>query len=170
MCEQYSRPNKVAPIPILTRRPLELIMFDLSKVQGVVDGDGNVYQLLVVMDHFSKYLWTTIVSGKDPKPIAKFLIDTFSREGTPERWHADNGGEFRNCVLDDVREQLVKLDPNNESLPFSRSQPRHPECQGLVEKMNDTLKKKIFKALLDVHNKYLNFLHCFETTYTHSNM
>lgn len=164
ICDQYMRPNKVAPIPILTKRALQLIMFDLSKIEGMVDAAGKPFHMLIVMDHYSKYLWSDIVRGKDPEPIADFLKKTFKREGTPERWHADNGGEFRNEVMNMVRRELSKHDPNNDMLPFSRSTPRHPECQGLVEKQNDTMKRKIYKGVVDEFNQYvIRFVWKFKT-------
>jgi hypothetical protein len=139
-------------------------MFDLSKIEGMVDAAGKPFHMLIVMDHYSKYLWSDIVRGKDPEPIADFLKKTFKREGTPERWHADNGGEFRNEVMNMVRRELSKHDPNNDMLPFSRSTPRHPECQGLVEKQNDTMKRKIYKGVVDEFNQYvIRFVWKFKT-------
>ena len=130
-------------------------MFDLTKIKGVCDERGNPFFIFVIMDHFTKYLWTTLVRGKHKGPIARFLYTTFRREGLPERWHADNGSEFRNDAVDLVRQKLIHGENMNMILPFSRSRPRNPQVQGLVEKQNDTLTKKIYKAVIDEFNRWV---------------
>ena len=101
--------------------------------------------ILTVVDHFTKYLWAAAFKTKEAPPIAKFLLNTF-RDGVcfPERWHADNGGEFKNFYIDAVRELLSANGESRKAegllLPYSHSMPRNPQCQGLVERGNRTLK------------------------------
>jgi hypothetical protein len=113
------------------------------------DNEGYVW-ILTVVDHFTKYLWAEAFQSKDAGPIALYLLKTF-RDGiiTPERWHADNGGEFVNAYIDAVRELLAKSGINNERgmLQYSHSMPRNPQCQGLVERMNRTIKELLHKQL-----------------------
>ena len=71
----------------------------------------------------------------------------------PERWHADNGGEFVNHFIDAVRELLAANSMKVDGmllpyyLPYSHSMPRNPQCQGLVERGNRTIKNKIPKMM-----------------------
>jgi transposase InsO family protein len=78
------------------------------------------------------------------------LLQTF-RSGLcmPERWHADNGGEFKNFHMDAVRALLaINCDVTEGMLlPYSHSMPRNPQCQGLVERMNRTIKHSLQKML-----------------------
>jgi len=67
----------------------------------------------------------------------------------PERWHADNGGEFKNYHIDAVRTLLAANCQlkNDMLLPYSHSMPRNPQCQGLVERGNRTVKSTMLKHM-----------------------
>jgi hypothetical protein len=66
----------------------------------------------------------------------------------PERWHADNGGEFKNHYMDAVREMLaVNADSPQMLLAYSHGMPRNPQCQGLVERGNRTIKHAMHKLM-----------------------
>ena len=67
-------------------------MFDLTTMP-CPNKDGATH-LLVVKDHFTKYTWAKSFLTKDSDKIVDYLVDLFRKEGTPERWHSDNGGEF----------------------------------------------------------------------------
>lgn len=142
-CENYAPPHKVGPVWILTDRPLQLVMFDLSKLPITLH-DGTEVYLLLVVDHFTKYKWFKLVLGKATTPICEYLTLLFRREGTPERWHADNGREFKNQFIDTVRENL-SLNDGDGLLPYTHSLPRNPQCQGLVERGNRTVKVRLGK-------------------------
>jgi len=103
-----------------------------------------------VLDHFTKYLWAEAFKTKEAPKIAKYLLTIF-RDGIcfPERWHADNGGEFKNFYIDAVRELLAVNGESKDGLllPYSHSMPRNPQCQGLVERGNCTLKTSVVKQM-----------------------
>jgi hypothetical protein len=101
------------------------------------------------MDHFTKYIWGTAFKGKAALPIALWLYNLFTTNITmPERWHADNGGEFKNYHMDAVREMLgSRCDEKGMMLEYSHSMPRNPRCQGLVERGNCTIKHSLHKLL-----------------------
>ena len=89
-----------------------------------------------MVDHFTKYMWGQAFKTKEAGPIAAWLWDIFSGNITmPERWHADNGGEFKNYHIDAVREMLgSRCDEKGILLEYSHSMPGNPRCQGLVER------------------------------------
>jgi hypothetical protein len=142
-CEEFAPPAKVGTQWILTEYPLQLVMFDLSTLQIQCD-DGTALILLLVTDHFTKFKWGRFVSTKHSLPISNYLLKLFRNESTPSRWHCDNGSEFINSDIDKVRKELTKSD-NEGLLPYSHGQPRHPQCQGLVERANRTFKDKFSK-------------------------
>jgi hypothetical protein len=119
------------------------------------DSEGFLW-ILTVLDHFTKYLWAEAFTDKSAPPIASFLYECFTSGLCilPERWHADNGGEFKNHHIDAVREMLTRNnymtnDSHNNTvlLKYTHSMPRNPQCQGLVERMNRTLKGGIQKLM-----------------------
>ena len=105
--------------------------------------------ILTVLDHFTKYLWAEAFKTKDAEPIAVYLYEIFMDNiCMPERWHADNGGEFKNFHIDAVRLLLgVNGNCENMLLPYSHSMPRNPQCQGLVERGNRTVKTTCQKLM-----------------------
>jgi len=72
---------------------MQLVMFDLTKM--VCPSKEGLLWVLIVKDHFTKYNWGEAFHGKDSRLIARYLFNLFRQEGTPERWHSDNGGEFK---------------------------------------------------------------------------
>jgi hypothetical protein len=120
-----------------------------NNTDDLQDHSGYVW-ILTVLDHFTKYLWAAAFKAKDAPEIAEYLLKVF-RDGVcfPERWHADNGGEFKNYHIDAVRELLAANSEcvSNMLLPYSHSMPRNPKCQGLVERGNRTVKTTIQKQM-----------------------
>ena len=151
LCASYASVKQRPTEAILTSRPLQLVMFDLTKAE-VPTKDGKQW-ILTTIDHFTKYTWAKVFETKDAPPIADYLANLFTEHcGVPERWHADNGGEFVNEHIDAVRELLASRNHTNvenmiNRLPYSHGLPYNPRCQGLVERMNQTLKKKIGKKM-----------------------
>jgi hypothetical protein len=97
--------------------------------------------LLVVVDHFTCFIWAEAFITKEAKGIAWYLYKLFLEEGIPEILHSDNGSEFMNHVLAEVA-SLFKLQP-------AQGRPYNPQCQGKVERENRTLNKKLASAMLD---------------------
>ena len=123
-------------------------MFDLS-VLSITLEDGTKLFMLLVVDHFTKYKWGTLLRSKDHDAICEYLYALMRKEGTPERWHADNGSEFKNKWMDIVRARLSLNDDADVLLPYSHSLPRNPQVQGLVERGNRTVKTKLVKSYND---------------------
>jgi hypothetical protein len=106
-------------------------MFDLKKLAGLVNKDGIQAYLMLVSDHFTKWKWANILWGKDAAGVAAHLFTIFQNEGTPERWHCDNGTEFENGMVELVR---VMLSLGNEKglLPYTHGGVRYGCCYKVV--------------------------------------
>ena len=98
--------------------------------------DNNFKYILHVRDHFSRYSWAKPLESKESVVIAGVLYDIFCQFGPPIILQSDNGGEFTSDVIKD----LTKIWP---SLKLIKGRPRHPQSQGMVEKGNDILEKRI---------------------------
>ena len=98
--------------------------------------DNNFKYILHVRDHFSRYSWAKPLESKESVVIAGVLYDIFCQFGPPIILQSDNGGEFTSDVIKD----LIKIWP---SLKLIKGRPRHPQSQGMVEKGNDILEKRI---------------------------
>jgi hypothetical protein len=141
-CQQCFGFNTSLPkvvTPILTTRPMELVMFDLFFLP-FADAQGRSVCIMMI-DHFTKFHWAKALYGKDAMGVVNFLLDVFSAEGNCERWHCDNGREFINSCMEKAR-FILKIQGH------STSQPYNPQCNGCVEKANGTCKRKILTFAL----------------------
>ena len=137
LCEGFEHTTKDAVQPIITSRPMELIMFDLFYLPFKDDEDQGI--CMMIIDHFTKYKWGGTMTRKTMHEVADILVAVFRAEGNCERWHCDNGKEFINHVVTHARKVL--------NIPeLSSGRPRHPQCQGLVERANGTCKRKVLMA------------------------
>jgi hypothetical protein len=123
-CAHHAKPHPEAPQAILTSRRLQLVMFDLKKLPGSEDEEGRQGYLMLVVDHFSKFKWGKIFFGKDAASIAHFLVTLFQSEGTPERWHCDNGTEFVNGMVELAR-TAMSLGNAESLLPYTHGGVRY---------------------------------------------
>ena len=134
VCESFENTIKDAVQPIITTRPMELVMFDLFFLPFKDDEGQGI--CMMIIDHFTKYKWGATMTRKTMYEVAEILIAVFRMEGNCERWHSDNGSEFLNYVVTHARKVL--------NIPqLTNGRPRHPQCQGLVERANGTCKRKV---------------------------
>ncbi len=98
---------------------------------------GNKY-ILTVVDYATRYPEAKALANIDTESVAEALIEIFSRIGFPRELLSDQGTQFTSDVMRAVS-RLV-------SIRQLFTTPYHPICNGLVEKMNGTL-KTILKRL-----------------------
>ena len=109
-------------------------MFDLFFLP--FEDEEECHICIMMIDHFTKYKWGGVMNAKTMTNVADFLVSVFQQEGNCERWHCDNGREFINSAVTQAR--LLLNIPSQTT-----GRPRHPQCQGLVERANGTCKRKI---------------------------
>ena len=67
------------------------------------------------------------------KTVADKIEDLFMDVGPPLYLHSDNGTELKNSAMDEVCKKF------GVRQLFGR--PRYPQCQGQIERANQTLKR-----------------------------
>jgi hypothetical protein len=127
--------------PIYSSEPLERVVIDTTKLMGFVAA--------LVCCHFTKYVWGELFKTKEGEPIAKWFNAEFQKDGFPDIYHSDNGGELRNHWMRDAN----KLRGTKEV----KSQPYNPRCQGLIEVRNNTIKRKVKQRLTRCHKGDVSF-------------
>lgn len=96
---------------------------------------GNTV-ILVIADHFSRFMITIALPNQRAETIAQALLDhLIGKYGPPNRLLSDNGSNFRSTLLVDVCELL--------NVKKVWTTPYHPQGDGVVERFNQTLQNMI---------------------------
>ena len=117
--------------------PLERMAADIVGPLPMTE-KGNLY-ILVVVDYFTKWAEAFPLTNKSSMTVADSIVtQVMCRIGTPYRFHSDQGGEFDSNLFRDVCELL--------DVEKTRTTPYRPQSDGLVERLNRTIKQmlKIF--------------------------
>jgi hypothetical protein len=113
---------------------------------------------LTIVDYFSKKVWAFGVKSFESKPNYNGLISICKKEDTyPQIIQVDNGatfyGDFKTMM-----EEHNKENPN-ETIKIIYTSPHTPTANGLVERMNRELRKKIRAGFIKNNNlKWVNML------------
>lgn len=118
---------------------------DLIDVSENARMNNGICFILNVVDHFSKFAWSTPLKNKSVENVAFALQQIILVEGPPEVLSSDNGGEFTG----DKMKQLC----DRFNIDHRFSLPYRPQTNGAVERFNKTLKEAINKRLADHQSK-----------------
>ncbi|KAM9951300.1 hypothetical protein ACTFIT_001978 [Dictyostelium discoideum] len=98
--------------------------------------DSNIVYILICVNSFTKFATGRCLTSKKAVPIYNFLAITY-KDKPIKKWHCDNGKEFKNKVFDQFREFAF---PSSKA---AHGAPRTPTTQGMVERVNQEIKKLI---------------------------
>ena len=98
---------------------------------------GNKY-ILVVCDYASRYPEAMAICSIEAEHIEEELINCLQRVGIPEEILTDQGSNFTSSLLAELYRML--------HVHQIRTNPYHPQIDGLVEQFNQTLKNMLLKS------------------------
>jgi len=114
-------------------QPFERVSADL--VEMVTSARGHRY-VLVVIDHFTRYLQLVPLINKDAGSVADAFIEHFfTLFGPPRTLLTDNGSEFTNRLFRQVC-QILEIKTLYTTC-------YHPQANGMVERVNRVLKDSL---------------------------
>jgi len=132
--------------PVVSREPWTHLQIDLIDFHEFADVNDNYRWLLTCVCTFSKYLVAVPMKNKEAATVAKHLVrDVFKIPGPPKILQSDNGKEF---VAD-----IIKNVCNILNVKIMHGRPRHPQSQGQIERLNQTIGRGFTKLLWDNHNQ-----------------
>lgn len=100
-------------------------------------GNGNMY-ILVVADYFSKYTEIYPLPNMEAETIADAVFRGWiKRYGCPYEIHTDQGSQFESQLFSQLCEILC--------ISKTRTTAFHPRSDGMVERLNRTIKEMISK-------------------------
>ena len=126
--------------PLACSGPGELLHVDFTSIEETVPlkEDPVIHNMLVLQDHFSKYVVAYVVKDQTARTAAETLrIGYFGLFGTPAYLVSDQGKAFTGHVITHLCELygVQKL----------RTSPYHAQTNGQVECMNETIIRMISK-------------------------
>ena len=121
--------QKAPLVSIKTTYPLELVSIDYLSLERSKGGYENV---LVIMDHFTRYAQAYPTTNQTAKTTARVLFDNFvCHYGFPARFHSDQGRNFMSSTMKHLCE-MAGVAKSNTTI-------YHPMGNGIVERFNRTL-------------------------------
>ena len=140
-CRKYEAAPPVVPMkPLACSGPGELLHVDFTSIEETVPlkEDPVIRNVLVLQDHFSKYVVAYVVKNQTACTAAETLrIGYFGFFSTPAYLVSDQGKTFRGHIITHLCELygVQKL----------RTSPYHAQTNGQVERMNQTIIRMIGK-------------------------
>lgn len=135
ICQRTVPKGRVGKVPLgslpVIDRVFDRVSVDLIGPLAPASDRGHRY-ILVLVDHASRYPEAVPLRSIDTEAVAEALLEIFSRVGFPREVLSDRGTQFTS----DLMQQVAKL--VNVRQIFTT--PYNPKCNGLVERMNGTLK------------------------------
>ena len=138
--------EKTDMVPIVSRAPWKHIQIDLIDFHDFAESNDGFAWLLTCICTFSKFLIAVPMKNKEATTVATHLLkDVFRILGPPATLQSDNGREFVADVVSQVCHTL--------GITIKHGRPRHPQSQGQIERLNQTIGRGFTKLLWDNENQ-----------------
>ena len=153
-CLQYEGGTPKAPLcPIVATAPLDLLHVDFTSIETTLELNQlpRVTNVLVFQDHFTKHVLAYVTPDQTVKTIAKFLYGGYiSIFGALARLLSDRGTSFTSSII----EELCKI----LGVKQLQTMPYHPQMNGLVERLHQTIMHMIGKLGEDKKGSWPSYL------------
>ena len=140
-CLQYEGGTpKISLCPIVATAPLDLLHVDFTSIETTLELNQSprVTNVLVIQDHFTKYVLVYVTPDETVKTIAKFLYGGYISIFWDPSWLlSDRGTSFTSSII----EELCKI----LGIKWLQTTPYHPQTNGLVERLHQTIMHMIRK-------------------------
>ena len=135
--------------PIICTEPMELVHIDYIGMEVTVATDKKpvVQNVLVVVDHFTRYVQAFVTKNHTARTMARVLYNNyFSVFGFPQRLMSDQGTEFCGKVIAAMCSLL--------GVEKICTTPYHPQTNGVAERVHQTLQRMIGKLEPEKRRKW----------------
>ena len=153
-CVQFEvRVQKPHLCPILCTELMDLVHIDYVKMEVTVGVKEKpvVKDVLVVEDHFTRYIQAYVMKNHTTRTTARVLYNEyFSVFGFPRRLMSDQAPEFSGKVIATLCDLL--------GVSKVRTSPYHPQSNGVVERAHQTLRRMIGKMDPEKRGKWPSHL------------
>ena len=150
-CIQYEEKGQLPPMqPIICTEPMELVHIDYVGMEVMVATDKKpvVWNVLVVVDHFTRYVQAFVTKNHMARTTAQVLYNNyFSVFGFPQCLMSDQGTEFCGKVIVAMCSLL--------GVEKIHTTPYHPQTNGSAKRVHQTLLRMIGKLDPEKRRKWL---------------
>lgn len=151
-CQKFSvKPKKVPMVNMpVVKEPFSRIAIDLIGPITPSSKRGHRY-ILTIIDMATRYPEAIPLRNIDTVSVAEALVEVFCHVGVPREILSDRGTQFKSDLMQEINRLL--------SIKALYSSPYHAACNGMVERMNGTLKNMLKRICIDQPNewdKYIN--------------
>ena len=147
-CQAYGGSKSMCPmVSLKVTAPLQLMHLDSTSFKSTMDLDKMpaVKHVLVIVDHFTRYMRAYITKDQKASTVTRCLYEGFiSIFGAPEKLITDQGKAFTSEVVTKLCTQF--------GVEKTTRTPYHPQGNGQIEQAHQTLGNMIGK-LEDEHKK-----------------
>ena len=155
ICQRTINKGCVPKVPLgkmpLIDTPFKRVAVDIVGPIHPPSADGHKY-ILTLVDYSTRYPEAVALKNITTEAVAEALISIYSRLGIPEEILSDMDTQFISECMSEV-ERLLKI-------RHLSTTPYHPQCNGLVEKFNGTLKTMLRKLCADQPREWHRFFEC----------
>ncbi len=153
VCQKTVPKGKQGKAPLgtmpLIKEPFKRVAVDLIGPIVPCSERGHRY-IITLVDYATRYPEALPLKNIDTITVAEALIEMFCRIGFPEELLDDRGTQFLSEIMQEVNRLL--------SIKQLRTSPYHPQCNGLCEKFNGTLKTIVKKMCSECPKQWDRYL------------
>ncbi|XP_060848294.1 KRAB-A domain-containing protein 2-like isoform X2 [Rhopalosiphum padi] len=146
-CQQKQKGSKKGVVvkPIISPDFNSRCQVDLIDFQS--HPDGKFKFIMVYQDHLTKFVVLKPLEFKRAEEVAYNIIDIFTLLGAPTILQSDNGREFSNQIVSNLRNMWPEL-------KIVHGKPRHSQSQGSVERANQDIENMLTTWMQDEKNRH----------------
>ncbi|KRX75023.1 KRAB-A domain-containing protein 2, partial [Trichinella sp. T6] len=127
-------PKSLVVKPLVSTNLMSRAQVDLINFQTMPDGDFKY--IMTYLNHFTKFCILSPLKSKRAEEVASKLLEIFLTFGAPSILQSDNGREFLNAIIAELKTYWPEL-------KLVTGRPRHPQSQGAVERLNGVVQDKL---------------------------
>ncbi|XP_025414391.1 KRAB-A domain-containing protein 2-like [Sipha flava] len=136
--------RKLVIKPIVSKDFNERGQVDLVDFQSLPD--GKYKWILNYQDHHTKFISLFPLESKRAVEVASNLLTIFLTFSAPKVLQSDNGREFVNSVINEIKELWSEC-------IIVHGRPRHPQSQGSIERSNQDVENMLRAWMKDNKSK-----------------
>ena len=140
ICQKTVKRGSIPKAPLekmpLIDTPFKRVSVDLIGPISPPSEEGHKY-ILTLVDYATRYPEAVALKNIEAETVAEALVGIYCRVGVPEEMLSDMGTQFVSRCMKEVSRLL--------SMKKLTTTPYNPQCNGLVERFNGTLKSMLRK-------------------------